>query len=177
MDSYVSLEVFLAYGFYTGADLDRFRIDADEAGRFRLLDAYSVTGRIAAIPGGGPADIAMAVQLVLSAPLTADIMRCLSEDLLLFFNTHAKILLSEKRGALPKGPVPVPLEIEVISEGKDALLLTIEADEECFSQTAGRLELLMDRAEKNCLKEISLYREDGAWKLAGSTRVEDSMED
>lgn len=171
-DNYVSMEIFLSYGIYTGADLDYFRLYEEELDQYKTLDLYTVTGKIAAVPPRtGSNDIPISVLLVMNHPSLEHFLGKLAEDLELFYNEKILRLLDSKRWQTTGEPVSFPLEIEIKDAGNHTvLLMNIETDEENFTDTAQKISMLYEKANKHHINEISLFRdENGGWRISGQT--------
>lgn len=178
-EGYVSLEIFLSYGLYTGADLDDLLLSEKESDEYVCLDAYSVFGKIARLPGrAGSGDIALSTVLAAQDPTDVKSVNRLAEDLSRFFDKKIQPFLAARRD--PASPdVAIPVDIELRDAGQNTvLLLTLDADEECFSDLVCKLESLCTKARQNCLKEMSVYRDEkGKWKITGCAERDDGAED
>lgn len=176
-DNYVSMEIFLSYGVYTGADLDYFRLFEEDMTEYKTLDLYSVTGKIAAVPPRTSSNaIPISVLLVMNHPSVEHFLGKLADDLALFYNEKILRLLDSKRWQTTGEPVSFPLEIEIKDAGNHTvMLMNIETDEESFTDTAQKIPMLYTKANQHQINEISLFRdEEGHWKISGQTEETDS---
>lgn len=178
-DGYVTLEIFLSYGVYTGADLNDFMMSDKESDGYACLDAYSVFGKIARLPGrAGSGDIALSVVLSASNPLEPQKINLLAADLCRYFEKKILPILAAKRVDLYSPDVSIPVDIDFTDADQNSeLFLSLDANDECFAGLIPKLESLCLKARQNGLKEMSVYRDDkGKWKISGSAEKDNEEE-
>ncbi len=175
-DGYISLEIFLSYGLYTGADLDDFMLNEREAEEYACLDAYTVFGKIARLPGrASSGDIALSATIAAANPLEPKSVNMLAADLVRYFERKIQPVLAARRGELSGPDVCIPLDFDFKDVHQNTeLFLSLDADEECFCGLLPKLEGLCLKARQNGLKEMSVYRDEkGKWKISGSAEKDD----